>query len=365
MSDNILTRRQLLGSAGAVIAGVSAAQGQQGARPAPSTAKPVPPPARPRLTLDSGPRVAPVDEITMVSEFEDSAKLKLPASVLSTIAGTDRRGFDRITVRSRMLVRTVEMDLSVGLFGDTLFAPILVGPVSEQKRYHADAELGTVQGASAGNAAVVVGSRSSVPIDRLAAAAKTPLWYQVWAEADAKAQIERAVKAGVRAVVVTLGTAPGAAAAAAGPDWAAIDGLRQGLSVPMLVKGVMTAADARVALQHGVQGIIVSNWGTASKAAPMLALGSIVDAVAGKVPVLVDGSFRLGVDVYRALALGAQGVLIGRPAMWALAAYGAIGVQTMVEMLQTELAQTMSACSNPNIKSITRSFVQIHATAMP
>ncbi len=360
MSDNRATRRQLLGSVGAVMAGSSFARAQQGAKPAPSTAKPAAP-AKPRLTIDSGPRVAPVNEIVLVSEFEDSARLTLPGTVFSTIAGTDHQGFDRITVRSRMLIPTLDMDLSVGLFGDKLFTPILIGPVSEQKRYHADAELGTVRGASAGRAAVVVSSRSSVPIDQIAAEAKTPLWYQVWAEADAKAQVERAMKAGVRAVVVTLGAAPGAAA---GPDWAAIDGLRQGLSVPVVVKGIMTAAEAKTALQHGVQGIIVSSWGAASKSTPILALASIVDAVAGKVPVLVDGSFRLGVDVYKALAFGAQGVLIGRPTMWALAAYGAAGVQAMVEILQTELAQTMSACSNPNLKSVNRSYLKLHATAM-
>jgi 4-hydroxymandelate oxidase len=234
--------------------------------------------------------------------------------------------------------------------------------VSEQKRYHADAELATVRGASAGKAAVVVSSRSSVPIEQIAAEAKTPLWYQVWTEADAKAQIQRAVKAGVRALVVTLGATPGAAAQ---PDWAAIDRLREGLSVPVLVKGITTPAEARLAVQHGMQGIVVSSWGRASQSALILALASMVDAVEGKVPVLIDGSFRLGADIYKALAFGAQGVLIARPAMWALAAYGAAGVQKMVELLQTELAQMMSGCSNPNIKSIDRHFVKVHATAFP
>ncbi len=361
MSDNTLTRRQLLGGVGAVIAGSSLAQGQQAAKPAaPGPAKPAAP-AKPRLTIDSGPRVTPVSEIVLVQEFEDNARLRLPGSVFSTIAGTDHRGFDRIALRLRMMIATPDMDLSVELFGDKLFTPILIGPVSEQKRYHADAELGTVRGASAGQAAVVISSRSSVPIEQIAAAAKTPLWYQVWAEEAAKAQIQRAVKAGVRAVVVTLGAAPGAAAAAAGPDWAAIDGLRQGLSVPLVVKGVMTAAEARTALQHGVQGIIVSSWGAASKTAPILALASIVDAVAGKVPVLLDGGVRLGADVVKALAFGAKAVLVSRPAMWALAAYGDIGVQTMVEMLQGELARAMGAVGISTPGSLTRKNMQILA----
>ena len=270
----------MLGSVGTVIAGASVVQAQQGAKPAaPAGAKPAAP-ARPRPTIDSGPRVAPVNDLVLVREFEDSARLKLPRAVFSTIAGTEHEGLDRITLRPRMMIPTTDMDLSVSLFGDQLFTPIVVGPVSEQKRFHADAELGTVRGAAAGKAAVVVSSRSSVPIEQIAAEAKTPLWYQVWAEADAKAQVQRAVKAGVRAVVVTLGAAPGAAAAPAEPDWAAIDGLRQGLSVPLVVKGIMTPAEAKTALQHGVQGIVVSNWGGASKGAPILALASIVDAVA-------------------------------------------------------------------------------------
>ena len=131
-----------------------------------------------------------------------------------------------------------------------------------------------------------------------------------------------------------------------------------------MVKGIITPAEAKTALQHGVQGIIVSSWNRGRQTAPILALASVVDAVGGKVPVLVDGNFRLGPDVYKAVAFGAQGVLIGRPAMWALAAYGADGVRAMVEILQTELAQTMSACSNPNLKSISRDYVKMHATAM-
>jgi 4-hydroxymandelate oxidase len=345
MSDNTLTRRQLLGGVGAVMTWASVAQGQQAAKSAAA-------PAKPRPTIDSGPRVAPVNEHYLVTEFEDSARQRLPRAVFSTVAGTEHQGFDRITLRPRMMIPTLDMDLSVVLFGDQLFTPILIGAVSEQKRYHAEAELATVRGAAAGRAAVVVSSRSSVPIEQIAAEAKTPLWYQVRAEAAAKAQIQRAVNAGVRAVVVTLGAAP---------DWAAIDGLRQGLSVPVVVKGVMTLAEAKTALRHGAQGIIVSNWGSASKSAPIRVLASIVDAVAGKVPVLLDGSVRYGGDIVKALALGAQAVLIARPAMWGLAAHGAAGVQTVVELLQSELARAMGMMGNPTPRSLTRSAVKIQA----
>jgi 4-hydroxymandelate oxidase len=355
MSDNTFTRRHLLGSIGAMVAGASVAQGQQGAKPAaPGTAKPAAAgsaaPARPRLTIDSGQRVTPVGEIVMVREFEDSARLKLSGAVFSTISGTDHRASDRVTLRPRMMIPTLDMDLSVELFGDKLFTPILVGATPEQKRYHADAELETVRGASAGRAAVVISSGSSVPIEQITAEARTPVWYQVGTDAEAKAAVARAVKAGVRAVVVTWG--------AAEPDWAAVDGLRQGLSVPVVVKGIMTAAAAKAAFQHGVQGIIVSD--AASTSAPLLVLGGIVDAVAGKVPVLMQGSVRAGADVLKALAFGAKGVLVGRPAMWALGAYGAIGVQTMVETLQTELARAMGMMGNSTPASLTRRAVRVH-----
>jgi 4-hydroxymandelate oxidase len=371
MSDNTLTRRRLLGSIGAVVTGSSLAQAQRGAKPAPATAKPKPvaAPAKPLATTYSGPRVAPVDELVLVREFEDNARLKLPPDVFSRIEGTEHQGFDRITLRPRMMIPTLDMDLSVTLFGDQHFTPILIGPVHEQNRYHPDAELATVRGAAAGKAAMVVSNRSSVPIEKIAAEAKTPLWYQVWAEAEAKAQIQGAVKAGVRAVVVTLGAPPAAAGAkpAAGPppppDGAAIDGWRQGLSVPMLVKGITTPAEAKMALQHGVQGIIVSNWRSASKSAPILALASIVDAVGGKVPVLLDGSIRYAADIVKALAFGAQAVLIARPAMWGLGAYGAAGVQAVIEMLQSDLARTMGMMGNSTPKSLTRQAVRLHATA--
>jgi 4-hydroxymandelate oxidase len=138
--------------------------------------------------------------------------------------------------------------------------------------------------------------------------------------------------------------------------------------VPVLVKGVTTVDAAKAALQQNVQGIIVSNDG--GLAAPrgdalVLQLSAIVDAVAGKVPVLVDGSFRRGTDILKALALGAQAVAVGRPVMWGLAAYGAEGVQGVIEMLQTELARYVAMCGKSNVKMLGRDVVHVHAAAVP
>jgi 4-hydroxymandelate oxidase len=146
-------------------------------------------------------------------------------------------------------------------------------------------------------------------------------------------------------------------------DWPAVDALKRGLSVPVMLKGIATPETAQVALQHGVDGIIVSNYGGLAGAgtdAVVLTLPVIVDAVGGKVPVLVDGSFRRGTDILKALAFGAQSVLVARPAMWGLAAYGAEGVQGVVEMLQTELARYMAMSGRPHVKTLDRTMLRVH-----
>ena len=175
-------------------------------------------------------------------------------------------------------------------------------------------------------------------------------------------QMQQAIKAGCKAICIAV--APGVGSAPPRPDWAVIKQLRQGISVPVLVKGIMTPEDAKAAVQQGVQGIIVSSNrvpAPAGRPTAIEVLPSIADAVEGKVAVLYGGSIRWGTDVFKALALGAKAVLVGRPAMWGLAAYGDDGVQTVVEMLQSDLARIMAACGNMNPASIARAEVKIHA----
>jgi len=132
-------------------------------------------------------------------------------------------------------------------------------------------------------------------------------------------------------------------------------------TVPVLLNGIMTPEDAERAIDLGVDGIVVSNHGGirgVEGAGPVDVLSSISDAVGGRVPILVDGSFRRGTDVLKGLALGARAVLVGRAPMWGLAAYGAIGVQTVLEILQTELARNMAASGRPTIDKIDSSLVR-------
>jgi 4-hydroxymandelate oxidase len=356
MSDKF-SRRQALESVGAIVAGTVAGSAMaEGQAPA----------VRSPLDMNT-PRLAPRDELVNTLEYEEEAKKKLAPAIYALIAGGDRALMDRITLRPRMLSPTLDMDLSVNLFGEQHFTPILVAPIADQKRFHPEGELATAKGATAAKAIMVVSSRSSVPLDQIAAAAKPSFWYQVFAaDSAAKQQVQDAVKAGAKAVVITVGAAPAASGprvATASPiNWSAVDAIRQGVSVPVLIKGVATPAEATAALQHNVQGIVVSNYGglVASKDAMILTLPSVVDAVGGKVPVLTDGSFRRGTDILKALAFGAQGVLVGRPVMWGLSAYGDAGVQGVVEMLQTELGRYMGMCGKSNLKALGRDLVKVH-----
>jgi 4-hydroxymandelate oxidase len=314
-------------------------------------------------------RIAPANELVNAFEFELMAKRKLNSALYAEIAGCERGPLDRITFNPRMMVNTTALDLTTPLFGDNVFAPILIGPVADQKRYHPEGELAMVRGAGAGKAPVIIADHSSVPIEEIAAQAKTPLWTQVYPGDDAAAACARAaqaVKAGCKVVVITTGVpyrAEGKGPPAALPDWKLIDQVRQGISVPVVLKGIMTAEDAKIAVSHGVQGIVVSDYGGRSIPASessILALPSIADAVGGKVAVLIDGGIRRGSDVLKALALGAQAVLIGRPAAWALAAHGADGVQNLLQIMQNELARDMVMCGLVNPKSMTRAAVTIH-----
>jgi 4-hydroxymandelate oxidase len=307
-------------------------------------------------------RITPRAELVNVFEVEAMAKRKLASAVYDSIAGGDRSAFDRITFRPRMLVDVQKMDLTIDLFGQRLFAPILIGPVAEQGRYHPEGEAATARGAAAARTVVVVSARSSQPLAKIAAAAESGFWYQVYPDEDLaamRARVEEAIRLGAKAVVLTVGTVP----AGIKIDRRGINEWRLGLKVPFLLKGVMSPQEAAAAAQSGVSGIVVSNHGAppeAGVAATIDVLAGIVDA-AGRTPVLVDGSFRRGTDVLKALALGARAVLIGRPAIWGLAAYGAEGVESVLRMMQSELARSMGLCGKPNIAALDRSLVKIHS----
>lgn len=317
----------------------------------------------PELLGEAPGRIAPYDDLANAFEFEPMAERKLNQETFAAIADSDHAAWDAITFRQRM-VDTTNLDLTIDLFGDAHFTPILVGPASHQKRFHPEGELAMAAGASAGQAAMVVSDRSDHSIDEIAAKATSSLWYQVYPEADAAAligRIRQAKAAGCKAVCLTVGSP--ASDASIVVDWDYVDRIRQATDAPFLLKGVMSPEEAQMAADKGVSGIIVSNHG--GKFLPGIAdtitvLPAITAALNGRIPILIDGGVRRGADVLKALALGATAALIARPALWALTAYGAQGVQKMIELLQTELASDMTMLGTITPAAVTRNHVKVH-----
>lgn len=333
-------------------------------------------------------RIAPLAELLNALEFETAARQKLPKPVYDHIAAgagdertlrRNREFFERITFRPRMLNDVSNLDASVELFGETLFTPLIAGPTALQGRVHPEGEVAVRQGAAAARALVVVSERSSVPLEAVARAAEGPWWYQVSPMADLGAMAEKAARAaqlGARALVLTVGAesrprpdadahnqeAPGAPV---GPEpradaVSALERLKQG-ALPVVVKGVLTSAEAKEAVAAGADGVCVSNHGgrvVDGVPATIEALPAVVDAVA--VPVLVDGGFRRGSDALKALAYGARGVLLGRPVLWGLAAWGAPGVQRLIELIQSELALAMGLAGQASVQGLSRDLVRLH-----
>jgi len=347
------SRRQAIGVMTAAAGMVGAAMPASAQNPTPLH-MPAPPPL-----------LVPRAELVNVLEYEAQARLVLGPAKIAPILGSDRSVTDRITLRPRMNIPTRDLDLTTTLFGDQHFTPIIVGPIADQKRFHAEGEVAMARGASAAKAAMVVSSDASLPLAAIAQAATTPLWLQVYAKSP-KVKDVLAGAGAAKAVIVTVNaTANGPAIpASARIDWAALDTVVKNTSLPVIVKGITRPEDAKEAVARGAKGVVVSNYRGGNAAAltgTLLLVAPVVQAVGDQIPVLADSSFRRGTDILKALGLGAKGVLIGRPVMWGLAAYGADGVQGVVEMLQTELARYMCMCGRPSLAAVNSSLVRVHA----
>lgn len=316
--------------------------------------------------------------------------------------GTSRRAFNDMLLRPRVLVDVSERQTSTSLFGAQLAAPLGVAPTAYHRLVHPDGESATARGAGAAGALFVVSIFASRTLEEIAQAASGPLWLQLYWLHDRTALAElatRAEAAGYQALVLTVDapvigkrlrdlrngfavdpdvravnldsalmasthtSLPGASAiathAAATFDqsitWADLAWLRGITDLPVLIKGVLSPADALLAVAHGVDGIIVSNHGgrQLDGAIPALrALPEVVAAVAGRVPVLLDGGVRRGRDILIALAYGASAVLVGRPVLWALTVGGADGVANLLEMLTEELSHTMALTGRPKLSDL-------------
>jgi 4-hydroxymandelate oxidase len=350
-------------------------------------------------------RVPGLDELMTVVDFEPVAFARLPRQVYDyTSYGADgeftlrrnQEAFDWVDLVPRAVANVSSLSTATEVLGTKLEFPVMVAPSAGHAALHPEAEAATHIGCTAAaNTALISSHYASLPIDKIAAAGTGPLWYQLYPrpELDENRKIlEQVQAAGCRAVVVTvdqqassferalhdrnLTRRPRAGAARAPAtnryrisesrlwyEWKLFDDLRPFVHVPMLAKGIVTAEDARLCLEHGLDGIYVSNHGGRSvdyEASTLEVLPEIVDAVKGRVPVLVDGGFRRGSDILKALALGAAAVCVCRPQRWGLAAYGAPGVQRVLEILQAEFRLAMAGTGRTALASVDRTLVRTY-----
>lgn len=341
-------------------AGVVAAVGT-GATPAPIPA------AAPTSRAAAAP---PPTELVNVAQFEEEARSALPPAEFETIAGGDREAFERFTLHPRLGEPTLDMDLTARVLGQALYTPIIVGPMAGLGRYHAGAEVEMIRGAEASFTLTVVSAQSSQSISEIASAASDPFWFNVYSvQTDAVEKVRGAVGAGATGVWVTTGVSaaaaqsPGISAMAAPIDWDAVQRIRDAAGVPVGVKGIRTVADASAAVERGFESLVVSDFGAdvaARSSTPMDMLPTIVDEVGGRASVLIDGGFRRGTDVLKALILGAHAVMISRPIAWGLAAYGAEGVQVVLQRIQVELARNFGLIGASNPGELTRPLIRRH-----
>ena len=355
-------------------------------------------------------------------EWEQKASETLAQGPFDYVAGgagseatvrANREAFERRRLRPRMLAGHTERELSIEVLGLRSAAPFLLGPVGVLSIVHPEAELGVARASKATGVPMVLSSAASTPLEDVAAElGEAQRWFQLywWADRElAGSLVDRAGDAGYGAIVVTLDTltlgwrdrdlrngylpflqgeglaqffsdplfrarldAPpeedlqtaSLMALAAFPNlgltWSDLDWLRGRTDLPLLVKGVLTAEDARIALEHGVDGIVVSNHGGRQVDGAVASLDALVevrDATGPDATVLMDGGIRRGADVLKALALGADGVLLGRLYAYGLAVGGAAGVEAVIRQLAAELDLTLALSGHRSVRELDRTAV--------
>lgn len=349
--------------------------------------------------------------ITNVSEYEAIAKEKVPKMIYDHYASgaedewtlkENRNAFSRILFRPRILIDVSKIDLTTTVFGSKISMPIMVAPTGQHQMAHPEGECATARAASAAGTIMTLATGATFSVEEVASTGPGIRFLQLYMFKDrnvATQLVRRAENAGFKAIVLTADSAVFGRREAniknrftfppyvrlknyegmgldrnkdSSPasvingiydrslNWKDVKWLQTITSLPIILKGVLTAEDTRLAIQAGAAGILVSNHGARQLdyvSATIMALEEVVQAAEGKIPVFMDGGVRRGTDVFKALALGAAGVFIGRPVVYALAADGEAGVRKVFEMLHDELEITMALCGCRSLKDITRDHV--------
>ncbi|HJZ68243.1 MAG TPA: alpha-hydroxy acid oxidase [Blastocatellia bacterium] len=377
-------------------------------------------PLRRELAQSSDGVISSPAEALNVLEFEAAARKALPPAHFGYMAtGVDddltlkanREGFTHYQLRPRRLVDVSRVDTSTEIFGTKWDTPIIIAPVGSQKAFHAEGEIAVAKAAQVKKTLQILSTVATSSVEDVTAARGAPIWYQLYATSSWEAtqkMIRRAENAGCPVLAFTIDQLAGrntetlqllrrsdtrqcanCHGSASGPimtgpsyyrrrpmfdgidmtnitrmtpslTWDYVRRLKDFTKMKLVLKGIVTREDALLSLENGVDGIIVSNHGgrgEESGRATIDSLPEVLQAVGGKIPVIVDGGFRRGTDIFKALAMGARAVAVGRPYVWGLAAFGQPGVERVLDILRRELELVMRQCGTRSLKEITPAYI--------
>jgi isopentenyl diphosphate isomerase/L-lactate dehydrogenase-like FMN-dependent dehydrogenase len=349
-----------------------------------------------------------------VFDFQAVARNKLPIAHYGYLAtGVDgettlranEEAFSEIHLRPRRLVDVSDIDMGRTLFGEQWETPIVLAPVGSQNAFHAEGELGTARAARSRHHLQILSSVTTNSVEDVTTARSAPVWYQLYPTSNweiTKKLLRRAEGAGAPVVVLTVDLPVGSnrltdqrarrrdprdcsechdkgpAAffnrkpmyegtgisgfeefATPGLTWEFVQRLQDFTSMKLVIKGIVTREDAQRCLEYGVDGVIVSNHGGRAEESGMATIASLPEIAAtigGRIPVMMDSGIRRGTDIFKALALGADAICIGRPYLWGLAAFGQPGVEKVLDLLSAELKMVMEQMGTPTLDDINPSY---------
>jgi 4-hydroxymandelate oxidase len=338
-----------------------------------------------------------ISRLFSVEEFEPLARQVMSPAGYNFVSGAagsgkaqiaNREAFQRWVFRPRVLVDVSTIDVSTSILGQPLDLPLVFAPSALHKLAHPEGEIATARAAEELGTLMIVSTSASLTVEEIAPHVSRR-WFQLYWFTDRELTrdlVQRAEAAGYQAICLTVDTPvaawrehearlpvlphPGVEAAMfvdvdnlvgeSSLTWKDLDWLRSITKLPIITKGVMTAEDARLAVEHGLPAIVVSNHGGRqldTSMATLDALPEVVDAVEGRLEILMDGGIRRGTDVLKALALGADVVMIGRPVFWGLGTGGTPGLVRMVDLIRGELISAMGHTGVTSIKGIDRSVI--------